>query len=103
MGMKKPKLSKKRQAPKGGLTDALFTQTQQRVLGYLFGQPDRSFFAAELIREIGKGSGAVQRELAKLEQSGLAEVRAIGNQKHYQANPDSPLFAELASIAQKTF
>lgn len=86
-----------------GLADALFTRTQQGVLGFLFGQPDRSFFASELIREIGMGSGAVQRELARLEQSGLAEVRRVGNQKHYQANPESPLFAELASIAQKTF
>ena len=102
MGMKSPK-SGKTSAAAVGLADALFTRTQQGVLGYLFGQPDRSFFAAELIREIGMGSGAVQRELARLEQSGLAEVRRLGNQKHYQANPDSPLFAELASIAQKTF
>lgn len=101
MGMKKPKSG--RAVARRGLADALFTSTQQRVLGYLFGQPDRSFFASELIREIGKGSGSVQRELARLEQSGLAEVRMVGNQKHYQANPHSPLFAELASIAQKTF
>ena len=86
-----------------GLADVLFTRSQQRVLGYLFGQPDRSFFASELIRGIGKGSGAVQRELARLEQSGLALVRHVGNQKHFQANPESPLFSELASIAQKTF
>ena len=85
------------------LADALFTRTQQGVLGFLFGQPDRSFFASELIREIGMGSGAIQRELARLEQSGLAKVHQLGNQKHFQANPSSPLFAELASIAQKTF
>jgi predicted nucleotidyltransferase len=29
-------------------------------------------------------------------------VREIGKQKHYQANPDSPLFAELRGIVQKT-
>lgn len=71
-------------------------------MGLLFGQPDRTFFATEIIRTLGAGSGAVQRELARLEQSGLAVVSRIGNQKHYQANPNSPLFAELASIAQKT-
>lgn len=102
MGTKKSKSDEAVPAKKG-LADALFTATEQRVLGYLFGQPDRSFFASELIREIGKGSGAVQRELARLAQSGLAEVRSVGNQKHYQANPNSPLFAELVSIAQKTF
>jgi hypothetical protein len=42
----------------------LFTKTQQRVLGVLFGDPDRSFYASELIRTAGTGSGAAQRELA---------------------------------------
>lgn len=84
------------------LADALFTGTQQRVLGLLFGQPRRSYYATEIIGLAGGGSGAVQRELARLAQSGLVTVRAIGNQKHYQANPESPLFAELSGIAQKT-
>jgi hypothetical protein len=43
------------------LADALFTTTQQRVLGALFGQPDRSFYARELIALTGAGSGAAQR------------------------------------------
>lgn len=85
-----------------GLADALFTRTQQRVLGLLFGNPRRSYYATEIIGMAGAGSGAVQRELARLSESGLVTVRTIGNQKHYQANPDSPLFAELSAIAQKT-
>ena len=68
--------------------NALFTTTQQRILGYLFGQPTRSFFANELIGLTG--SGAVQRELKRLVDSGLVTVRRIGNQKHFQANPDAP-------------
>jgi len=85
-----------------GLADALFSRTQQKVLALLFGQPDRSFYATELITLAGAGSGAVQRELAKLEQSGLVTSRRIGNQKHYQANQGSPLFAELSGIVRKT-
>jgi hypothetical protein len=84
------------------LADALFTRTQQRVLGLLFGHPSRSYYATELIALAGAGSGAVQRELARLLGSGLITVRPIGNQKHYQANSESPLFHELRSIAQKT-
>jgi len=84
------------------LADALFSTVQQRVLALLFGQPERSFYASELIQLVGSGSGAVQRELAKLEQSGLATVRRSGVQKYYQANPDSPLFEELCGIARKT-
>jgi len=84
------------------LADALFTKTQQRVLRVLFGHPERSSYASELIREAGTGSGAAQRELARLEQSGLIVARRIGHQKHYQANAASPLFSELRNIVLKT-
>lgn len=84
------------------LADALFTTTQQRVLALLFGQPARSFYASELIERTGSGSGAVQRELKRLASSGLVTVKRIGNQKHYQANPDSPVFEELRSVVNKT-
>ena len=85
-----------------GLADALFTTTQQRVLGLLFGLPDRSFFANELITLTASGSGAVQRELSRLESSGLITARWIGNQKHFQANKESPIFFALWDIVQKT-
>lgn len=84
------------------LADALFTTTQQRVLGALYGQPHRSFTVSELIASTGSGSGAVQRELAKLAASGLLTMRPVGNQKRYQANPAAPIHAELVGIMQKT-
>ena len=99
MGMQKKHTSP---PPQASLADALFSGTQQRVLALLFGQPERSFYATELIGLVGAGSGAVQRELARLASSGLVTVRPVGTQKHYQANPDSPIFAELTGIAQKT-
>lgn len=94
--------SRTRRKQSSSLADALFSNTQQRVLGLIFAQPDRSFYATELISLAGGGSGAVQREMARLEQSGLVTVRRVGTQKHYQANPASPLYAELCSIAMKT-
>lgn len=103
MGRKQTHRARKASKPLSlGLADALFSGTQQRVLGLLFGQPGRSFYATELIGLTGAGSGAVQRELARLAQTGLITVRPLGNQKHYQANPQSPLFDELCGIAQKT-
>jgi predicted nucleotidyltransferase len=81
---------------------ALFSTTQQRTLGLLFGQPDRSFFANEIIGLTGSGSGAVQRELGRLVESGLVTVRRVANQKHFQANHAAPLFDELRSIVRKT-
>ena len=85
-----------------GLAGALFTATQQRVLGLLFGQPERSFFATELIGLVGSGSGAVQREVQRLVESGLATMTRVGNQKHYRANAAAPIFEELRGIVVKT-
>jgi predicted nucleotidyltransferase len=95
--------SRKSAGDAAGLADALFTTTQQRVFAYLFGQPERSFFASELIRLTGAGSGAVQRELKQLTDSGLLVTSQVGNQKHYQANPAAPIYEELCSIVRKTF
>lgn len=88
--------------PARGLADALFTTTQQRVLGALYGQPQRSFTVSELIASTIAGSGAVQRELAKLVASGLLTMQPVGNQKRYQANPAAPIHDELVGIVQKT-
>jgi len=85
------------------LSDALFTHTQQRVLGALFGTPGRSLSVSELIQCTGAGSGAVQREVARLAGSGLLAVESIGRQKRYRANPEAPIYAELVGIVRKTF
>ncbi len=85
------------------LADALFTATQQRVLGCLFGEPGRTFSISELIQTTGAGSGAVQREVARLAGSGLLLMAPLGNQKRYRANPDAPIHDELAAIVRKTF
>ncbi len=84
------------------IQDVLFASVQQRVLGILFGQPDRRFQGAELIRMINSGTGAVHRQLTSLAASGLVNVTRVGNQKHYQANPDSPVFEELCGLIRKT-
>lgn len=106
LGIKMPRMGTKAKpsaaAGNTSLADALFSGTQQRVLGLIFGQPERSYYATELIGLTGAGSGAVQRELARLAQSGLVTVNPVGNQKHYRANPASPIYAELCGIAQKT-
>jgi predicted nucleotidyltransferase len=88
--------------PKVSIADALFTRTQQRVLAVLFGNSGRSYYASEIIARAQIGSGAVQRELARLEASGLATAERIGNQKHYRANERSPVFEPLRELILKT-
>ena len=84
------------------LTEALFSKTQRRVLGLLFGHPERSYYANEVVRFAGAGVGAVHRELQGLAAAGLVTVNHVGNQKHYRADRDSPIFEELRSIVSKT-
>lgn len=84
------------------MADALFPKGRQRVLAVLFGNPDRSFYANEVIALAQSGTGSVQRELAALSEAGLLTVTKQGNQKHYQANAASPVFAELRGLVIKT-
>jgi predicted nucleotidyltransferase len=84
------------------LANALFPKVRQRVLGVLFGTPDRSYYANEVIALAQSGTGAVQRELAGLTKAGVLTVSRQGNQKHYQANASAPVFAELRSLVRKT-
>jgi predicted nucleotidyltransferase len=85
-----------------GLSDALFSKVQQRVLGLIFANPDRSFYTSEIIRTVQSGTGAVERELSRLRHSGLVSVERVGNQKHYRANRHSPIFEELRGLILKT-
>lgn len=89
--------------PAPSLGNALFTTTQQKVLGLLYGKPDQSFFTNEIVRWANVGKGSLMRELARLQGAGVLTVRRRGNQIHYQANPDCPIYSELISIVRKTF
>ncbi|MEE9421768.1 MAG: nucleotidyltransferase domain-containing protein, partial [Gammaproteobacteria bacterium] len=83
--------------------DALFTKTQQKVLGLLFGKPDKSFYTNEIMRWAAMGRGTVSRELVRLVGAGLVSTTREGNQNHYQANASNPVYSELISIVKKSF
>jgi predicted nucleotidyltransferase len=85
------------------LSDALFTETQQKVLGLLYGQPDRSFYTKEILRLTGMGVATIKRELDRMLAAGILSMTRIGNQHHYQANPQCPIYGELLGIVRKTF
>jgi predicted nucleotidyltransferase len=94
----------------GNISDVLpssassrFSPVQQRLLLLLFGQPVRRFQGGELIRLVDSGTGATHRQLQQMLVASLLVVHNVGNQKFYQANHDSPIFAELMGIVRKTF
>ena len=102
MGMINPNMGSLPSSASSALADALLPRVRQRVLGLLYGNPDRSFFSNEIVSLAQSGTGAVQRELASLAEAGLLTVTAQGNQKHYQANAATPVFEELRGLVLKT-
>jgi predicted nucleotidyltransferase len=80
----------------------LFGHTRSALLAMLYGHADQSFYVRQLIRAVGAGHGALQRELKYLTEMGLILRRAQGNQVLYQANARSPIFSEIRSLITKT-
>ena len=84
------------------ISSALFSDSQARVLQWLFGQPERSYHLSELRRLTSLGSASLQRELNRLADAGLVNSERVGNLRRFQANPQSPVYQELASLVRKT-
>jgi len=80
----------------------LFGQTRNALLAMLYGHADQSFYLRQLVRAVGAGNGAVQRELKHLTDMGLLVRSTQGNQVLYQANSQSPIFSEIKSLIAKT-
>lgn len=86
----------------GTSSNNLFGQTRSAILALLYGHTDESFYQRQLIRTIGAGHGAIQRELKQLTDTGLIVRKSQGNQVLYRANTKSPIFAEIKSLITKT-
>jgi len=85
------------------LGNALFTATQRNVLSLLYAHPEKSFYTKEILRLTGMGVATIKRELDRMLEAGILSFTKIGNQHHYQANPECPIYEELLSIVRKTF
>ncbi len=81
---------------------SLFGHTRSALLAMLYGHADQSFYVRQLVRAVGAGHGALQRELKYLTEMGLILRRTQGNQVLYQANSQSPIFSEIKGLITKT-
>lgn len=84
------------------LAAAIFSDSQSKLYQWIFGQPCRHYHLGELRRLTGLGSASLQRELNRLEQSGLVCSERKGNMRYVQANAQSPVYAELVALTSKT-
>lgn len=84
------------------LADLLFGTYRRDVLALLLLHADESYHVREIARITRRPANTIYRELGLLAQAGLLLRRPMGNQVHYQANPDSPIYEELRAILKKT-
>jgi len=84
------------------IASAIFSDSQSRVYRWLFGQPERQYHFSELRRLTGLGSASLQRELNRLVDAGLVCAESKGNMRCFNANPTSPVYAELVALTRKT-
>lgn len=84
--------------------DFLLTLGMQKVLGWAFADPQRSFTLNELLARAGGGHGSSQRQIERLIAAGvLEEGPRRARQRSIKANTGYFLYAELRSIAMKSF
>lgn len=84
------------------LAHHLLGQTRSRVLSALLLHPERALHVRELARVAQTSPGSLHRDLRTLADLGLLIRQDVGRQVTYQANPQSPVFAELAGLLRKT-
>ncbi len=84
------------------LASLLFGDYRQKVLALLLLHPERRYHVREIARLTGTTAGTLHKELARLAQAGVLVRQEVGNQVHYGANRECPVFQELAGLLRKT-
>ena len=79
----------------------LFGPTRRAVLSLIFGRGARPLYLRQIIRAVGTGQGAVQRELRHLERAGIITAVRDGRHTYYRPNRDCPIFAELSRLVRR--
>jgi len=72
------------------------------VLSHFFMNPGESIHVRSLATLLGESAGNLARELNNLEEAGLLQSKAIGNQKHFSLREDSPIHEDLRNLFLKT-
>src|SRR5437016_12963518 len=84
------------------ILDALIPRTGQGILAALLVQPEKIWYVSELARRMGVPSSSLQRELHALSDAGILKTHRQGRMAYFQANAQSPVFADLRGLLLKT-
>src|SRR5882762_4770129 len=84
------------------ILDALIPKTRQGILAALLVPPEKIWYVSELARRMGVPSSSLQRELHALSDAGILKTHRQGRMAYFQANAESPVFADLRGLLLKT-
>ena len=84
------------------ILEALFPAIRAKVLAAIFGQSDREWYVTELARALETQPSSLQRELEALSKAGILEQRRDGRRVYLRADRNSPVFADLKNLLEKT-
>lgn len=82
--------------------DALFPGLRQGILTATFTQSTKWWYLSELAGFLHTSPSSLQRELAVLVEGGILKQRREGTRKYFKAETQSPIFADLQRIFEKT-
>jgi len=87
----------------GGISDLLFpNKYRRRVLALLLTNPGKWIHLRELARLVGAVAGTLKKEMDALVAVGLLSTQRVGNQTQFCANPNHPVYPELAALIKKS-
>ena len=84
------------------LAKLLGSKLRSKIIGWMFSHPDEVYFGRQLEEILKEDSTNISRELIRLAKMGILTCETKGRQKHYQANKNCPVFAELKGLVLKT-
>ena len=88
--------------PASALASVLFGRQRLRVLALLMLNPTLSLHVREIARRTDLRAETLHRELRLLAEVGILSRSQSGNQVHYSADPNCPIYDELIGILRKT-
>jgi len=78
------------------------SEIRKKIILLFIYNPENFFYINQIARLVKTSAGNVQRELKKLEESGLLSKEKKGNSVYFKINTTSPLFDDFKNIVDKT-
>jgi len=84
------------------ILDALFPEVRTKILAATVSQSEKKWYLTELATFLHTCPSSLQREVDALGKAGILEQWRDGRRLYFKADTNSPVFADLKSLFEKT-